>query len=158
MTPTIPSSESPGLAFLRAPPDIEPPDALWSRIETARARNVQRRTFLRIAGASAGTLGLALALWIGGHTINKPQTAGTIDWQARAQALELRLRLLGDNGLRGAATEETRAELVRIDLSLQSAYDRGGDEKELSPLWKRRSELLDTLIETREQRLALTRI
>lgn len=158
MKPQEQSSDVTRFSLLRTPPDIEPPDTLWPRIEIARARTVRRRTFLRIGSAAAGTMCLALALWVGEQSMPKPQAAGTIDWQARAQALELRLRVLGDNGQRGAAADETRAELVRVDLSLQSAYDRGADEKELSPLWKRRSELLDTLVETREQRLAMTHI
>ena len=49
-------------------------------------------------------------------------------------------------------------ELEDIDYRLQAAYEHGVYSNELVPLWKRRSELLATLITARKEGLKLTRI
>lgn len=93
-----------------------------------------------------------------------PERNADIDWQARAQALELQLQTLEHRRDTSAATLAANdvgpaaVELEDIDHRLQAAYERGSYTNELVPLWKRRSELLDTLITARKQGLKLTRI
>ncbi|HEX6833477.1 MAG TPA: hypothetical protein VF132_08085, partial [Rudaea sp.] len=137
--------------------DAEPPAQLWARIEAAHGRRRRRRIGLRVGAASMFALA-AVIVGVTHRAMERPRDE--IDWQARAQALETQLRTLAQSERlpRAAATDATRAELLRVDLSLQAAYDRGARADELAPLWKRRSELLDALIEVREQGLALTRI
>jgi hypothetical protein len=80
-----------------------------------------------------------------------------VDWQARAQALEMQLNdALAQRDL--PVSVDTEEELERVDLALQAAYDRGANKTELVPLWKQRSELLSLLLAARQQQLALTRI
>ena len=146
------------LPAMQVPLDIEPPDALWSRIEKAHGRKRRRRNLSRVAGAGVIVAVLAIAMTAGVRLL--PHSRSNVDWEARAQALELQLRTVaeGNGMLRTVASDDMRVELRRVDLSLQSAYDRGAREDELAPLWKRRSELLNTLIEDREHGLALTQL
>ncbi|HET7063346.1 MAG TPA: hypothetical protein VFI49_03655 [Rudaea sp.] len=84
-----------------------------------------------------------------------------VDWQARAQALELQLRALRDST--GARTDnagalETQSEIARVDDALQAAYDTGAEKDQLELLWKRRSELLGALISVRQRHVEISRI
>lgn len=132
-----------------------PPADLWPRIAAAHAgRRRQRR---RLA-ASAGALALVATLTI---TVFAWRHAATpaIDWQARAQALELQLDALPIP----AATNDPMArlaesELAHLDGNLQAAYDRGAAPRDLRPLWQRRSELLDALLSVRRQQVLPSRI
>lgn len=150
----------PSMPLLQMPADIDPPDTLWSRIETVHAQNKRRKMRVRLATAGLCAAAFAVVLSFGIHLPSRHRGAADVDWQARAQALEVQLRALAqdDDALQLHGSGETRAELLRVDLSLQAAYDRGAGKDELAPLWKRRSELLDALIEVRQQGLALTRI
>jgi hypothetical protein len=138
----------------------EPPGDLWSRIESAHARRTLRRR-LRIrtsAGFLVAVLVCVAAMGARWH-LSAGSSGAEIDWQARAQALELQLRALeSPRGTSSAAIGQVEAELAQVDRSLQSAYDRKPYTNELIPLWKRRSELLDTLLVARKQGLALTSI
>lgn len=127
-------------------PVFDPSPDLWSRI-VERHANVQRGARRRrlVALCSAALAGVAIL--IGAGALRR----GTdIDWQARAQALELRLHALEPAPVpaSGVAAE---AQLVQLDTLLQAAYDNGADRNEVAALWKRRSELLDTLLRVRQQ-------
>lgn len=142
-----------------ADPSIEPamlpPSAdLWSRIEIAHLARRRRRSLRRIVGAGSAAVLLIAAIATGVFKLREP---AAVDWQARAQALELQLNdaIAQRNELPSGGTEE---ELERVDLALQAAYDRGASKTELVPLWKQRSELLSVLLAARQQQLALTRI
>jgi len=78
-----------------------------------------------------------------------------VDWQARAQALEVQLNAVAARNDNNGVVD---AELARIDAALQSAYDRGAATNELVPLWKQRSDLLGALLTARQQQVTLTRI
>jgi len=143
----------------RLPPGAEavhvPAADLWSRIAAAHVARQHRRTWQRrglfatgLAAALAGVL-VVPAMW--------KTPAPAMDWQARAQALEVQLNTLAAQVSTGDAPE-LDAELARIDVALQAAYDRGAQTGELVPLWKQRSELLSTLLAARQQQLMLTRI
>lgn len=144
----------------------EPPHDLWARIETAHAKRVAgRRRHRLISGSVLGVALIGVIAFAGLRPSSvMPNRGGDVDWQARAQALELQLQAL--RGERGAATAAVAAyeadpaaiELDDIDHRLQVAYENGMYTNELVPLWKRRSELLDTLIAARKQGLKLTRI
>ena len=126
---------------------------LWPRIAAAHLARQRRRRVQRFVGAGlAAAAVLALAVtgpaWLG-------RSAPAVDWQARAQALEIQLNALA---ARGDANGMVDAELVRIDAALQAAYDRGAPANELVPLWKQRSDLLGALLTARQQQVALTRI
>ncbi len=137
--------------------DPAPSSDLWSRIETAhRVRGARRRT-RRIGGAvmtcmMAGAVALGVAQF-------RPAPREPVDWQARAEALEMQLHALQrDSQVVTNSAGELESELGDIDRSLQTAYEGGAPASDLAPLWKRRSELLDTLIVARKQNLLLTRI
>jgi hypothetical protein len=143
------------LADTSAEPMILPAGAdLWPRIAAAHAARRRRRIVRRFVGAGSAAVFL-IAVVIAG--VLKTRESAAVDWQARAQALELQLNqaIAQRDELPSVDTEE---ELERVDLALQSAYDRGANKKELAPLWKQRSELLSVLLAARQQQLALTRI
>ena len=143
------------LADSSAQPAMLPPSAdLWQRIATAHVARKRRRAIQRVAGAGGAAV-LVIAMVTAG--VIKLREPASVDWQARAQALELQLNdalAQRDQPMSG----DTEEELERVDLALQSAYDRGANKTELVPLWKQRSELLSLLLTVRQQQLALTRI
>jgi hypothetical protein len=134
---------------------LEPSPDLWPRIVAAhaqRARSARRR---RLAGAVAGVVVLVAAA---AALSGAGRPAPGIDWQARAQALELQLRALhAEEPARGAAPA-AQSELAALDRVLQAAYDEGADAARLDALWKRRSELLDTLLRVRRENIEISRI
>jgi hypothetical protein len=144
----------------------EPPADLWARIGKAHVTRVRRRRLRRIA--IGGVLGVAL---VGAIVVTEPLLPKNVvnkngtDWQARAQALELQLHTLESGSGKTATSADVayrgdpaESELADIDGRLQTAYEHGGNNNELLPLWKRRSELLDTLIKARREGLTLTSI
>jgi hypothetical protein len=143
------------LAGSSAQPAMLPPSAdLWQRIATAHVARKRRRAIQRVAGAGSAAV-LIIAMVTAG--VIKLREPAAVDWQARAQALELQLNdALAQRDL--PMSGDTEEELERVDLALQSAYDRGANKTELVPLWKQRSELLSLLLAARQQQLALTRI
>jgi hypothetical protein len=126
---------------------------LWPRIATAHLQRQRRRYVRRLAGfglAAAAVLAVALAVpaWL-------MKSAPAVDWQARAQALEMQLNAVAARSDNNGVVD---TELARIDAALQSAYDRGAATNELVPLWKQRSDLLGALLTARQQQVTLTRI
>ena len=126
---------------------------LWPRIAAAhlqrqRRRRVQRVTGIGIAAVAVFALALAVPAWL-------VKSAPAVDWQARAQALEVQLNALAARSDNNGVVD---TELARIDAALQSAYDRGAATNELVPLWKQRSDLLGALLTARQQQVTLTRI
>ena len=162
--PTSPATTS----ILRRIAEVqtEPPAGLWSRIETTHAKRTARRRRRRLAGGSV--LAAALIGIVSFSSLHSPSSmpghGADVDWQARAQALELQLQTMEHGrdapavALAANDTDPATVELEDIDHRLQAAYERGVYTNELVPLWKRRSELLDTLITARKQGLKLTRI
>lgn len=159
-------SATPAILHAIADMQLQPPGDLWARIQAAHATRVRRRRLHRLA--AGGILGAALigAVALGGlrSPSISPNHAADIDWQARAQALELQLQELEHvRGVPVAAVaahdaDPATAELADVDRRLQTAYEHGRYGKELVPLWKRRSELLDALIVARKEGLTLTSI
>jgi hypothetical protein len=128
---------------------------LWPRIAAAHVARQRRRRVQRSVAATLALAATFAAVLLVPAWLTKP--AANVDWQARAQALEIQLSALSvpanfDN------TVVEDAELARIDGALQAAYDRGAPANELVPLWKKRSELLSALLIARQQQVALTRI
>jgi hypothetical protein len=111
---------------------------------------------LRIAAAS--TAFAVLAVLLAQPVWRRAVPDAAIDWHARAQALELQLDALPLPVSADPATHLTESELARVDRHLQSAYDRGAQASEISPLWRRRSELLNVLLAVRRQKILSTRI
>jgi hypothetical protein len=126
---------------------------LWPRIAAAHLARQRRRHVQRWAGGALAAAALLALAVTGPAWLARPTPA--VDWQARAQALEIQLNALA---ARGDANGTVDAELVRIDASLQAAYDRGAPSNELIPLWKQRSDLLGALLSARQQQVRLTRI
>ena len=143
------------LADTSAEPAMLPPSAdLWQRIATAHVARKRRRTVRRVAGVGSAAMLFVAMVTVGVVKLREPTS---VDWQARAQALELQLNeALVQRGVQPAG--DTEEELERVDFALQAAYDRGANKNELVPLWKQRSELLSLLLAARQQQLALTRI
>ena len=133
-----------------------PPADLWPRIATTHLqRRRQRRQRRLLAGGGAIVLVAALAL-----TANswRHAAAPAIDWQARAQALELQLDALPTPASSEPLAQMAESELAHVDGNLQAAYDRGAARRDLDPLWQRRSELLDALLSVRRQQVLPSRI
>lgn len=154
-------------AILRAIADAStsPPGDLWTRIEAAHSVRVRRRRQHRFAAGSVISAVLVGAVALGGlhmPAATSNRTAADIDWQARAQALELQLQGLerGEPAATPAAYAANPAatELADVDRQLQAAYEHGKYTNKLVPLWKRRTELLDALIAARKEGLTLTSI
>ena len=126
---------------------------LWPRIAEAHLARQRRRRMQRWSGGTLAAAALLTLAVMAPTWLTAPTPA--IDWQARAQALEIQLNALA---ARGDINNSVDAELVHIDASLQAAYDRGAPTNELVPLWKQRSELLGALLSARQQQVRLTRI
>ena len=143
---------------LGEPALVDPPADLWPRIAEAQRRRVQgartRRRAISMAGCAVAVAGLVAGLLV---WLDRPES---VDWQARAQALELQLHAL--DGAEPArplnVVIEAQSELARIDAALQAAYDEGVDGARLNALWKRRSELLGALLRARQQNMEISRI
>lgn len=137
--------------------DAQASAALWSRIRGAHQRRVTRRRWQRLG------IGAALAVAVASAALVYPrhvQHEEHIDWQARAQALELQLAMLQSEhaAVASVGADDITSELDTVDRRLRSAYENGPPNEDVSPLWQRRSELLDTLLAARKQGLALTHI
>jgi hypothetical protein len=140
----------------------QPPADLWARIEAAHDVRNRRRRRRRLA--AGGMFCIALAGVVALRSLHAPSATPEIDWQARAQALELQLLALERESRNPAATsaafdaDPATSELAETDRRLQAAYEHKNPVSQLVPLWKRRSELLDALIAARREGLTLTRI
>ena len=161
-TDSRPSDEVSSILHGVADAQPEPPIDLWARIEAAHGARRRRRRLRRFA--AGGTFCIAL---VGAFALRSPQpplATPDVDWQARAQALELQLLAIEHGQRAPAATaaafdaDPATSELAEIDRRLQAAYEHKTYASQLVPLWKRRSELLDALIAARKERLTLTRI
>jgi hypothetical protein len=129
---------------------------LWPRIAAA---HLARRRTRRIRRFAVGGTAMALLIAVSFLAWQAPREAPAVDWQARAQALEIQLNQANAaSQTRPPFASDTEVELARVDRTLQAAYDRGAHKNELLPLWKQRSELLSLLLAVRQQQLALTRI
>jgi hypothetical protein len=129
---------------------------LWPRIAaTHRMRRRQRQ--LRRLAVAGGALVLVAALAFTAGTWRQA-AAPAIDWQARAQALELQLDALPIPAASDPLARLAESELAHLDGNLQAAYDRGAPSRDLDPLWQRRSELLDALLSVRRQHALPSRI
>lgn len=145
-------------AHLPTPPTFVPSADLWPRIAAAHSARRQRRRLQRVGAGVAIVLIAAVAILL---PMAAQKNAASIDWQARAQALEIELNALTKlhmNGESSAVAFDAEAELSNVDGALQSAYDRGAQKEELAQLWKKRSELLGVLLAAHQQQLTLTRI
>ncbi|HZW50931.1 MAG TPA: hypothetical protein VFF05_03660 [Rudaea sp.] len=133
-----------------------PPADLWPRIVATHLNRRRQRRWRRLA-AGGGALVLVAALAITAGVWRHAATP-TIDWQARAQALELQLDALPTPAASNPLAQLAESELAHLDGNLQAAYDRGAAPRDLDPLWQRRSELLDALLSVRRQQVLLSRI
>lgn len=136
-------------------PIIEPPADLWSRIAARHVREQQRARRRRIVAIGAVSAAVIAAVGVLA-AVRRPTGSDDIDWQARAQALELRLHAL-DLRAAGGAADSAEAQLAQLDALLQAAYDNGAQRSEVLALWKRRSELLDTLVRLRQHNSEINR-
>ena len=143
---------------LRELPIAEPSADLWPRIvaQQARRRRSARRLSIGLCcvgvAAAAAVVVLAAALEWRQHV----PLPGSVDWQARAQALELELRAA--DAKRGPLPVDALSELARVDAALQAAYDDGADRARVGLLWKQRSELLSALLRARRENVEISRI
>lgn len=132
-----------------------PPADLWPRIAATHSQRRQQRRRRRLA-AGGGVFALIAALAF--TTISWRHAAPAIDWQARAQALELQLDAMPTPAASDPLAQLAESELAHLDGNLQAAYDRGAAPRDLDPLWQRRSELLDALLSVRRQQVLSSRI
>jgi hypothetical protein len=122
-------------------PEYAPDPQLWPRVLAARQRRTRTRRQRR-----SGLFALAAAALVVATVFSWPQpplqqkiAAG----QRESQALESRWRHLSS----AHSSDPIAAARVRgIDEALQAAYDRGGANNELAPLWQQRNQALRGLI------------
>lgn len=127
-----------------------PPAELWSRIVATHATRRRQRRWRRLA-AAGGALALVVALTFSASAWRHAAPTA-IDWQARAQALELQLDALPMPDASDPMALLAESALAHLDVNLQAAYDRGAAPRDLGRLWQRRSQLLDALLSVRRQR------
>jgi hypothetical protein len=146
---------------LRELPVGEPSPDLWQRIADTHVGRVRRARRRRgIIGSSLAAL-ILVAVVVAPRWLEPSAIEREVDWQARAQALELQLRALRDSTgahADNAGALETQSEIARVDDALQAAYDTGAERNKLELLWKRRSELLGALISVRQRHVEISRI
>jgi hypothetical protein len=146
---------------LRELPVGEPSPDLWQRIADTHVGRVRRTRMRRgIIGSSLAAL-ILVAVIVAPRWLEPSAMEREVDWQARAQALELQLRALRDSTgahADNAGALETQSEIARVDDALQAAYDTGAERNKLELLWKRRSELLGALISVRQRHVEISRI
>ena len=145
---------------LRTLPVGEPSPDLWQRIAATHAGRMRRTRMRSVIGSCLAVMAL-VAVLVAPKWLAPSATQREVDWQARAQALELQLHALQDaNGTRTdtAGALDAQSEIARVDDALQTAYDTGAEKDQLELLWKRRSELLGTLISVRQRHVEISRI
>ncbi|HEY7871094.1 MAG TPA: hypothetical protein VIC31_00060 [Rudaea sp.] len=133
-----------------------PPADLWPRIVATHLQRRRQRRWRRLAVAG-GALVLVAALTFTVSTW-RHSASPAIDWQARAQALELQLDAMPTPTANDPLAHLAESELAHLDGNLQAAYDHGAVSRDLDPLWQRRSELLDALLSLRRQQVLSSRI
>jgi hypothetical protein len=139
----------------------EPSPDLWQRIANTHSGRVRRARVRRGIIGSSLVVMLLLAVLVVPKWFAPSAMERDVDWQARAQALELQLRALRDSAgahADNAGALEAQAEIARVDDALQAAYDTGAEKDQLELLWKRRSELLGALISVRQRHVEISRI
>jgi hypothetical protein len=143
-------------------PVLEPSADLWQKIAGAQQQRRRRAHLRRIVLWCGSSVVVLAALIVGADGwFARTQASVDVDWQARAQALELQLRALNTGASARAANAiaiDAQNELALVDVALQSAYDEGAEQQRVSALWKRRSELLSALVNARRQNLEISRI
>jgi hypothetical protein len=139
-------------------PVVEPSADLWQRIAATQQLRRRRRLVRFRAGAAAAAVVLGFGAWL---AVSMRPGMPAVDWQARAQALELELRAREARdgiGQRFVLSADAQVELVRVDAALQAAYDDGADGARVEALWKRRSELLAALLHSGGDEFTISRI
>lgn len=135
-------------------PAFDPPADLWPRIAATyegRRRNRRRTLFGTALAAGIALLAVAVPQLRGPQRMDDALTV----LQQRSQALEVELADLSANA---TTPIESEAELRAIETALQAAYDRGGADAEIAPLWQARNDLLSSLIAVHAAGGRLTRI
>lgn len=143
----IPPHDTPrsGLADLTA---FAPPADLRDRVLSARKRQFRARHMRPawLAVAAAAVIALVIG-WPQPATNPTPpdtvSTNGVIGDLQESQSLEAQWQKLAAGQLQ---PRESLARVRMIDATLQSAYDRGADSRELSALWQRRNHVLRGMI------------
>lgn len=128
---------------VQALPVFAPDPALWQRIaaEHRRRSSARRRRAGAVGLAAAAVLALAIGLQLRTPTGTPPLALS--DGQRESQALENEWQRIA------SAPRQSVGGLARlrvIDAALQSAYDRGAEADELTPLWRQRNDALRGLI------------
>ena len=143
-------------------PEFTPPEALRDRVLARLARPAPRRWLVPAALAAAAVLAAVLLVPRQETPANAPAGLArpdvVADAQARSRALESDLAAArrGEHATAGVLAAE--AELARVDLALQSAYDRNAPAAELEPLWRLRTDLLGALVAAYRNPESLVRI
>ena len=143
-------------------PMLEPSGDLWQKIVGAQQLRMRRARLRRMVLWCGSSVVVLAALIVGADGwFGRTQSSVDVDWQARAQALELQLRALNTGASARAANAiaiDAQNELALVDVALQSAYDEGAEQQRVRALWKRRSELLSALVNARRQNMEISRI
>jgi hypothetical protein len=145
LNPTVSDALRRTLAQL---PEFEPPAARWLDVIAARrartGASARRRALL---GAVAVAAVLAVVALLPLRMATPPADGGDTLARVVERSHVLERDLAAARGARGNATLMTvEAELARVDLALQAAYDRGAGPAELEPLWRERTAALQTLL------------
>lgn len=135
-------------------PEFEPDPALWPRIQVARHRQVVRRRWRHAGGlfALVAALGLSFTMLPQGKSVD---SAGEEMAKLQQRSSTLERDWLASMAESTSARVDPRLEL--IDHNLQQAYDDMASPSELIPLWRKRSQAMQEVIDRGSVR-SITRI
>ncbi len=135
-------------------PEFEPDPALWPRIQVARHREAVRRRWRHAGGllALVVALGMSFTMLPQGEVVDSANEE-MAQLQQRSSTLER--DWLASMPELATAPVDPRLEL--IDHNLQQAYDDMASPSELIPLWRKRSQAMQEVIDRGPVR-SITRI
>lgn len=117
-------------AHLAALPDVDPPAALWERLQQARAEQTMPRRARWPWMASAAALAVAVLA----TQLLPQQHAAAPAGSELVQVPSIE-----------SADPASRASLLRMDAELARAFEQNADDARLDALWQARSNLVDSL-------------
>lgn len=125
---------------LAALPECDPPEAVWQRLQAARAqaqaRPPSRPVFAWLASAAAVTFAAVL----GTQMLSTPATAPSAPLVDATPHIDTPANVAAS-----VVDPASRASLSRIDDAIARAYERNAGDAELDALWQARNGMVETL-------------
>ncbi len=146
--------------LLSSLPVVAPPDDGWNRIMAARldieqSRNRRYRRYLQLAGVAAlMVITLITGFMVGQRSGQGSLSADSNSLQAlmiESRILEQQLQVLTASNARhhdDRLLKRQQTHLTRLDAQLNSAYEQGLDDDQMTRLWQQRAALISDMIST----------